>query len=503
MTQEEYWPKVLKGKKGTRRYLRGQRFYYDFDWNAVFTSSKDSWSRFPGLKTVSEVVASYVPGGDWSDVVIILTTEAEHPLKHDEVEGKHFFVFDAQKLQNRKYTATTAFLGLAASNAPEMLDAYQLYKQSPDALRKGMLAADAHVVLSGLHRDEARGLLPIALGVLTRALDEVPNQAESPMPGGDALDEIDIEALTRALQVLLAKARDRGDVSAVLSVLDGLDEERRAYFQKNPEIVKLVAEEDIATIEVTSWAYRRCQIQVYEEMLDSEEGVKAYKEEHDISKIGEEPAWQHYFERNQWIFGLALNYHFNEAISDRRLEVYSKGPTFLEEGKRPDAVMATVALIRSLCFVEIKTPRKSLMGKKYRDDAWGPSNDLVGAVAQSQKAVYRSVLGLKERFRLMDDEGAERGEPIYTVHPRSFVVIGTIREFLIADGADKTKLIASFELFRRGLIRPEVITFDELLERAKRLATPSAMSTKRNDNHKDCEKSTDLEHAEEISQIPS
>ena len=55
-------------------------------------------------------------------------------------------------------------------------------------------------------------------------------------------------------------------MSAVLSVLDGLDEEQRAYFQKNPEIVKLVAEEDIATIEVTSWAYRRCQIQVYEEM---------------------------------------------------------------------------------------------------------------------------------------------------------------------------------------------------------------------------------------------
>lgn len=212
-------------------------------------------------------------------------------------------------------------------------------------------------------------------------------------------------------------------------------------------------------------------------MLTSEERVKAYKEEFGISKQGEEPAWQHYFERNSWIFGLALNYHFNEAISDKGLEVYSKGATFLEEGKRPDAVMATVALIRSLCFVEIKTPRKQLMGKKYRDDAWGPSDELVGAVAQSQKAVYRSIRDLGEKFRLMDEEGAERGNPIYTVHPRSFVIVGSIEEFLTPDGEDKSKRFSSFELYRRGLIRPEVITFDELLERAKRLSLPSAMLT--------------------------
>jgi len=237
--------------------------------------------------------------------------------------------------------------------------------------------------------------------------------------------------------------------------------------------VKVVAEEDIDTVEVTSWAYRRDQVQIYEKMLVSDKHVKEYKERHGISKPGEEPAWQHYFENNQWIFGLALNYYFNEAVLGNRLEACSKEGTFLEEGKRPDAVMATVALIRSLCFVEIKTPRKPLMGKKYRVDAWGPSDELVGAVAQSQKAVYRSVRDLKERFRLMDDEGAEFGEPIYTVHPCSFVVIDSNSEFLNEEGEDRTKLYASFELFRRGMIRPEVITFDELLARAKRLASLS------------------------------
>ncbi|MGH7489071.1 MAG: Shedu anti-phage system protein SduA domain-containing protein, partial [bacterium] len=70
-------------------------------------------------------------------------------------------------------------------------------------------------------------------------------------------------------------------------------------------------------------------------------------------------------------------------------------------------------------------------------------------------------------------EGTEHGEPIYTVYPRSFVVIGMISEFFDADGNEKKKLITSFELYRRDLLRPEVITFDELLERARHLASPS------------------------------
>lgn len=476
MTPEEYWLTPLKNKKGTKKYLRNQVFYYDFDWNVVFASCRDSWSKFPGIKTVSEVIEGHIPGDDWTNVVIILTTHAEHPVKHEEINGTHFFSFDAEKLQERTNSVTTAFLGHVARNAPEMLDAYQLYKQSPDALKKGMLDADAYAVLSVLKQDEARRLLPIALGVVTQALGAFHESTEPPEMGCDPLTENDFDALARALQMLLAMARDRGDVSAVLSVLDGLSEERRRYFQKNPEIVKLVAEEDIATIEVTSWAYRRRQVQIYEEMMSSIERVTAYKQENGILKKGEEPAWQHFFEKNAWIFGFALNYHFNEAVSEKGLEVYSKGSTFLEEGKRPDAVMASVALIRSLCFVEIKTPRKLLMGNKYRDDVWGPSEELVGAVAQSQKAVYRSIRDLKERFRLMDVEGAERGEPIYTVHPRSFVVTGSTGEFLTAEGADKSKLFASFELYRRDLVRPEVITFDELLERARRLASPSSMT---------------------------
>ena len=359
------------------------------------------------MKTVGEVVEGHIHGGDWANAVIILTTGADEPVKHEELDGTHFFVFDAVRLQERRYTATTAFLGQTASSRPQMLDAYLLLKQSPETLRKAMLASNAHALLSGLSAAEANHLLPLAFGVVARAFEGAQGGAVSLHTG--ALTGEDFEVLIRALRRLLDIARSRGDVTAIHSILDGFTEEQRMYFRSNPDIVKAVAEEDIAAFEVTSWAYRKRQVDIYSRLLSAPEAVQAYKAEHGITRAGEESAWQYFFEHNQWIFGFALNFHFNEAVSGDRLEVYSKGGTFLEDGKRPDAVMGTVALIRSLCFVEIKTPRKQLMGAKYRDDVWAASDELVGAIAQSQKAVYRSIRELSERFRLVDSEGTEHG----------------------------------------------------------------------------------------------
>ncbi len=50
--------------------------------------------------------------------------------------------------------------------------------------------------------------------------------------------------------------------------------------------------------------------------------------------------------------------------------------------------------------------------------------------------------------------------------PRSFLVIGSLSEFHTVHGVNEEKY-SSFELFRRNLKSPEVVTFDELFERAK------------------------------------
>ncbi|MBM3203398.1 DUF4263 domain-containing protein, partial [Candidatus Woesearchaeota archaeon] len=84
----------------------------------------------------------------------------------------------------------------------------------------------------------------------------------------------------------------------------------------------------------------------------------------------------------------------------------------------------------------------------------------MGAVAQSQATVHQSTRHLQDRFRLQDSEGLPTSQHIYSVRPRSFVVIGRSAEFTNDSGEHRQKVAACFERFRRDLVAPEVYTFD-------------------------------------------
>ncbi|WP_299655065.1 Shedu anti-phage system protein SduA domain-containing protein, partial [uncultured Jannaschia sp.] len=79
---------------------------------------------------------------------------------------------------------------------------------------------------------------------------------------------------------------------------------------------------------------------------------------------------------------------------------------------------------------------------------------------QAQKTTHDFT---RDRFRITpkDEYGTDAGDPIYAVEPRSYLVVGDQAELRGND--DK---VACFELYRRNMRAPEIITFDELYERA-------------------------------------
>ncbi len=58
------------------------------------------------------------------------------------------------------------------------------------------------------------------------------------------------------------------------------------------------------------------------------------------------------------------------------------------------------------------------------------------------------------------------GEQIFLYQPKSYIVIGSLSEFKSDIGVNEDKF-SSFELFRQSQMNPDIITFDELYERAK------------------------------------
>ncbi|MFD7408762.1 Shedu anti-phage system protein SduA domain-containing protein [Streptomyces sp. NPDC059866] len=221
-----------------------------------------------------------------------------------------------------------------------------------------------------------------------------------------------------------------------------------------------LTEEDIRLI-----SNRKAQLQRFRNLLNDPD----FFEQERGQVAGPEAVWQGFFEENPWIFGYGLTLVACGPYDDGKLERITTGANlFAGAGKRSDAVMRSKGFISSLLFCEIKTHLTSLLASApYRvPDVYQVSKEVVGAVAQVQKTAYKAqqlVSGqLHRHFR---DDGAPTGIEVSTVRPRQVLVIGRLSEF--ADrGSVNPEKITSFEQYRRSIQDVEVITFDELYERA-------------------------------------
>jgi hypothetical protein len=239
------------------------------------------------------------------------------------------------------------------------------------------------------------------------------------------------------------------------------DQDRRTLLKAvRSAIGGALTDEDIRRI-----SNRKSQLQRFEELLTH----PGFFEQERGQVAGPEAVWQGFFERNPWIFGYGLNLVACEPLDDGKLERITTGANiFTGAGKRSDAVMRSRGFISSLLLCEIKTHMTPLLASApYRPpDVYQVSKDVVGAVAQVQKTAYKALrLVTGELHRLYRDDGTPTDIEIATARPRQVLVIGSLSEFTDGAAANPEKITA-FEQYRRSILDVEIITFDELYERA-------------------------------------
>lgn len=234
---------------------------------------------------------------------------------------------------------------------------------------------------------------------------------------------------------------------------------------KDKDLLTEILNSGVSTREISNLAYRKRALKFFERFLTEPSFFERCKKKLGDNKRDED-VWQFFFEKNTWIFGYGLSYVFNTPLDDKKLEQVVKGFDFNSSGKRVDALLKSRGLINSLCFAEIKTHKTELIGKEYRGESYSASPALSGSIAQIQKTVQKSLETIKTKTSVKTDNGDLTGENLYLYQPKSFLVIGMLKEFQGEFGDNEDKL-SSFELFRRNLTNPEIITFDELYERAR------------------------------------
>jgi len=65
------------------------------------------------------------------------------------------------------------------------------------------------------------------------------------------------------------------------------------------------------------------------------------------------------------------------------------------------------------------------------------------------------------------EDGSRTGDGTFDVKPRSFLIVGSLKQLLGGKGGPIDERVQSFELFRRNIYKPEILRFDELLTRAE------------------------------------
>lgn len=197
-------------------------------------------------------------------------------------------------------------------------------------------------------------------------------------------------------------------------------------------------------------------------LLGRKQGIEEFERQLG-SKNWSEAQWQIFFEKEQWVFGYGLDYRITRPF-DREVTVGIGGT----DNKDKPIIDFLMTFTDYTVLVEIKKPDTPIFKRKRggRAGTWEFSSEFMSAVSQiiEQKAEWLHYAQTTQHYK-------KSGTEILTArtkNAKSILVIGTRDEF--SDDQDLRSANIrrdTFELFRRENRSIDIITFDEMLERAQ------------------------------------
>jgi len=265
------------------------------------------------------------------------------------------------------------------------------------------------------------------------------------------ISEIDLKGITaRRLKILDDQELDSDSIRSVKTLLSK---------EGGAELVEtLINEGFISSKDIVNTSFRKRGLQYFKNLKDDPNYWKSYAGENNISSHSEEKVWQYFFEKNQWIFGYGLDYRYQEILqrevhlSESELDGSN---TVIGDYLLGDNFFTT--------FIELKKPSTPLFGTKgNRSNSWKLSNDLIESVSQILEHKASGLIRL-------DKQQFIKGEPLSqkAYDSKVILIIGDWSE-IEKSGSTQERNIKrkTFELFRRDSRNIEILTFDELFERA-------------------------------------
>jgi len=220
-----------------------------------------------------------------------------------------------------------------------------------------------------------------------------------------------------------------------LIALDSEGKDKIAEIAKNYGLIKIG--------DIDNVVQKKEAVELFEKILNSESDFQAYKDELGVSK--NEEVWQRFFSKNSWMLGT----DFFEILDEGRLDVEN----------------ITDYLIKSydgfVDIVELKLPTAEF---------WTSENIPTSILTKATMQCNRYILETERRMNDAKKITELRNIPI--VKPRITLIYGRS----VGWGDDKKE---AYRVLNSSYTTLNIITFDHLLERAKRLIGVSKLEVEK------------------------
>ena len=273
----------------------------------------------------------------------------------------------------------------------------------------------------------------------------------------DFISSIDLKGVSERRIILSDNSLDILDSETkkkIMNLLSG---------NEGVDIVKDLLDDGIITTQdLVNTGYRKKELEIFRKLLE-DDYLQEYKNQYCKPNTKDEVAWQYFFNKNSWIFGYGLDYRF-QGILQKEFHASDTNASG-KEGVIADFLMGDNNFTT---FVELKLPTTEIFGiEKNRSNCWRLSNKFIDAISQILEQKASGQIKIETTKEIYSD----RGESIkqHSYDSKTILIIGNWTEVKSSKDSEEIKRIKSktFELFRRDSRNVEIITYDELYERAK------------------------------------
>lgn len=358
-----------------------------------------------------------------SDEDVILNSKLEHLYNHEFGDGRFFQVIFSDENETHIKLAARTCLKVVYLKEKNDIEGFEIIK-----------------VVSNKEKERVK-LSKFNLQQLTCFLEFIKD-----------LDFKDVTKRRISLaddELSVLDSETKGKIATLLSGEDGGD-----------VVYELLDKGLITNQDLVNTGYRKHQLELFESFL-YKNGLPNYKIQIGTPNTKDETAWQHFFQSNEWIFGYGLDYRF-QGILQKEFHASASNAAGKEE------VIADFLLgdKKFTTFVELKLPTTELFNKsKNRSNCWSLSNSLIDAFSQILEQKASGQIKVETTKDLIGDNYEEITQRAYD--SKTILIMGVWSQIDNDSIGIKRIKEKTLELFRRDSRNVELVTYDELYERAR------------------------------------